>query len=317
MVSTASSRRRTGSAGPTAGSPPSVRPISTATEPWTSPSSTARIWRRPSGSFRGATRRSPRSPARPAIRTTASARTSSRAASAIAAAVPRWSWRAATGPASSRFAGRGRASRRPPWRTRPLPPPSPPRWRAPDGCPSSWRKYLGGARRGGGETPFPAASPNRQCPPADIAPDMGTRKVDPVDEPVGPSGRIREGVAPRRHPEHPPARDDGPAIHLPRAGVKHHLSAVLGQVAQPGDHLSRLDGAGISGGGHHHAEGMVAGPVHPRLAETAFRAGLHRVEHLRAEPHHQHLGLGVAEAHVVFHEPRRAVLDHEPGVKHA
>ncbi len=61
---------------------------------------------------------------------------------------------------------------------------------------------------------------------------------------------------------------------------------------------------------------MIVGPVHPRLAQPPLGGGLHQVERLRPQPHHQHLAFRIAEAHVVLDQPRRAVRDHQPGIEH-
>ena len=208
MVSTASSRRRSGSAGPTAGlAPIGPRPISTATEPWTSPSSTVRIWRRPSGSFswRDATLHRGRArarlfepPHRRGFHLGRHPRLRRRPRDGRGAAAD-WSGHRLG------FAGRGEGFAETPLsdETRPR------RLRSRagvllTGCPSSWRKYPWGSPKGRGvKPPSPAASEIRQGPPADIAPHLRAREADAVDEPVGAPGCIREGVAPAPSPRAP------------------------------------------------------------------------------------------------------------------
>ena len=56
--------------------------------------------------------------------------------------------------------------------------------------------------------------------------------------------------------------------------------------------------------------------MHGHLCQPPFGTGLHQVERLRPQPHHQNLALGVAKPGVIFHQPRLPILDHQPGIQH-
>ena len=58
-------------------------------------------------------------------------------------------------------------------------------------------------------------------------------------------------------------------------------------------------------------------PVERDIGEPPLSHGEQGREQIGLEPQHQRLRLGIAEAHVVFDQLRRAVLDHQPGIEHA
>ena len=54
-----------------------------------------------------------------------------------------------------------------------------------------------------------------------------------------------------------------------------------------------------------------------RAVQTPLGAGQQQVQRLRAEPHHQNLGLRIAKAGIVFDQTPPPALDHQTGEKHA
>ena len=94
------------------------------------------------------------------------------------------------------------------------------------------------------------------------------------------------------------------------------MRAVLGQCVEPLDRRGFLVAAGVALGGHDDGHRVIIRPGHRHLIEPPFGASQQQVQRLRAEPQHQHLTFRVAEAHVVFHQPRAPALDHQPGIEH-
>ena len=60
---------------------------------------------------------------------------------------------------------------------------------------------------------------------------------------------------------------------------------------------------------------MIIGPIYTCLIQPPFGAGVHEVEGLCTEAHHQGLTFRVAETHIVFNQTWRTVFDHEANVK--
>ncbi len=69
-------------------------------------------------------------------------------------------------------------------------------------------------------------------------------------------------------------------------------------------------GAGITLGGHHHAQRRLVVPVERDPREPAFRHCQQRRQQVGLQAHHQHLCLRVAEAYVVLDQLGTARSDH-------
>ena len=60
---------------------------------------------------------------------------------------------------------------------------------------------------------------------------------------------------------------------------------------------------------------MIVSPVDRGSGQPPLGAGQKQVQHLSAKPHHQRLAFRIAEADVVFDQPRPAFMDHQPRVE--
>ena len=139
---------------------------------------------------------------------------------------------------------------------------------------------------------------------------------------VGPGGRQRRGQ--RRHTEDPAARGVEGARGVGPAGARmedgHPVDGGgrLAGFTQPADGGAGEGVVGVARGRHHDADRGVGRVGRCRKAVEG-PAG-HRHEQLgrvaREEREH-HLGLGIAEAHVVLNNPRTVGPQHEAGVEHA
>ena len=128
----------------------------------------------------------------------------------------------------------------------------------------------------------------------------------------------------RRDAEHAPAGGvEGPVgVVAPGAGVED------GGPLDDGDRLARrqqaLDGVaqarvlGVALRCHDDAHGSVARERRrPGAVEVPVGHGEEQFGRVGGEQREHHLGLGVAEAHVVLNDPRPLGGQHEPGVEHA
>ena len=99
--------------------------------------------------------------------------------------------------------------------------------------------------------------------------------------------------------------------------MEDHPGRGFGQGVEAPDRGAPGIAAGIAARGHDDGEGVVIGPVDAGLIKAALGAGEEEVERLGAQPHHQHLTFGVAEAGVVFDKAGAAVLDHQACIEDA
>jgi len=93
--------------------------------------------------------------------------------------------------------------------------------------------------------------------------------------------------------------------------------AVFGKGIEAVDLAAFFIRAGVAVCRHDNGKRVVIGPCDVDLVEAMFGAGQQQVERLPAEAHHQALALWVAKTHVVFHQARLAVFDHQANKKNA
>ena len=144
-----------------------------------------------------------------------------------------------------------------------------------------------------------------------------SRPVDLVGGTIGAQLRLGDVLAARGDAQHAAAISQDSRAVAPRAGMKDLHVGIGAGLVEPLDLGAFRIGAGIALGRHHHAERRVVKPIEHDATQIPIGHGEKGREQVRLEPHHQHLSFGIAEAHVVFDELGRPLLDHQPGIEHA
>ena len=87
---------------------------------------------------------------------------------------------------------------------------------------------------------------------------------------------------------------------------------------EPDDRAARLGRTGIAVRRHHDGQrGGVAEARRRQVGEATLRDREHRRDQVALEPHHQHLGLWIAEAGIIFDQLGALRGEHQPGIEHA
>src|SRR5690606_21175276 len=163
----------------------------------------------------------------------------------------------------------------------------------------------------------PAASAALDGPPADVVAMELAMPGDACHRLVRTALRLGDVLAQGTHAQHAATGRDHLVVDQPGAGVEDLAVVRLGYVPAADD-VASARRAGVVLGGHHDAQAGARVPVGLDALLLAIDRGFHRVQEVRARPHHHGLGLRVAEADVELDHLRRAIpADHQPGVQEA
>ena len=153
----------------------------------------------------------------------------------------------------------------------------------------------------------------RRCPP---------RYCMPGQEISATPARARSRAAATVGPppgdvQHPTAGGDQlPARRRPlrRRTPRHPVDGPGG--LEPGDHVAGAGRGRVALGGAHDGDQGVVGADSWARRRCARRGTGQQLREVRGQPGQHHLGLGVAEAHVVLEHPGALGGEHQPGVEH-
>src|SRR5690242_19108716 len=106
-----------------------------------------------------------------------------------------------------------------------------------------------------------ALSASMQGAMGDVAAVKRTLPAQPADRRIGALARRGKIAAQRTHAEHAPARRHHATLRVAGGAAVEHLLVAIVDVVQARDRIARAHASGVTGGGHHHANGGAAVPA--------------------------------------------------------